>query len=561
MRRIIFVGAAAICIGSLLMHCGGGGSSGSGSTPSPSVAPPAPPSPPPPPPPQFPDVRVVFTSDKYVDEDYHVYSCKPDGTDLVDLCGAVVAGGDVYVFHISPDGLHVAFAGDRETNNKNEMYVVPIGGGTVVKVSGGNSAGWPFAWSSDSTRIAHGGTEAAGGPYELFVSNRDGGGTLKVSGPMTPGGDLAYDFAWAPDGSRIAYVADQDTDGVNELYTSLPDGTGNVKVCGPLTTGQEVRAENLEWSPDSSRLSYVADQDADDVFELYSVAPDGTGNVKVSGTLVSGGDVLYASSGEYLDRYWAPDGSRIAYVADQDADNVFELWTSLPDGGGNVKVSGALVAGGDVSADYAWCPDSSLIAFRADKETDETFELYAVPPDGGATVKLSGTQVAGGDVGISAGWRSYEWAPDASRIVYSAGQREAGRPEAFITLKNGTGNVLASGDNPPFTAAAGHFIWAPDSSRLLFRGLPGNLRWGLYSCLANGSGMVAISGDMPAGGGHDPNVTYLWASDSSCAFYGARQESPDHIELFCTFADGQGNIKISGTLVAGGHVGYSVEIR
>ena len=503
----------------------------------------------------------MFKADKFIDDEYHLFSCEADGSGLVDLCGPLVSGGYVYSFHISPDGNYVAFTADRDTNNLSEMYVVPIAGGSVVKVSGGNIAGVQFAWSSDSTQIVHGGTVNPSSNYELFVSNRDGSGTVRVSGTMTAGGNLGIDFAWAPDDSRIAYVADQDTDGVNELYTSLPDGTGNVKVCGALTSGREVRTETLEWSPDSSRLSYVADQDADDVFELYTVAPDGTQNVKVSGTLTGGGDVLYPTSAfGFLDRYWAPDGSRIAYVADQDTDDVFELYSSLPGGGGNIKLSGSLVAGGDVSPDYSWSPDSTRIAFRADKDTDEMFELYAVVPTGGATYKLSGTLVAGGTVQASFGQRSFAWAPDSSRVAYSATQRQLGRQEGFTSLKNGTANVLVTGDNPPFVSVDSNPRWSPDSSRILFGGYR-SAPWSLYSGLADGSGIASISGAMAVGGGWDPNVRYQWSPDSSCAFYGARQDSADHIELYCTLADGQGNIKISGTLPTGGHVGYELEVR
>jgi hypothetical protein len=50
---------------------------------------------------------------------------------------------------------------------------------------------------------------------------------------------------------------------------------------------------------------------------------------------------------------WALDGSGIAYIADQDASGVFELYASQPDGGNNVKLSGNLTAGGDVTA-FEW---------------------------------------------------------------------------------------------------------------------------------------------------------------------------------------------------------------
>ena len=121
----------------------------------------------------------------------------------------------------------------------------------------------------------------------------------------------------------------------------------------------------IYWAPDSSRIAYIADQEVDDRWEAYTSFPTtSTGNVKVSGDLVSGGDVLGV--------YWAPDSSRIAYVADQDTDEIDELYTSLPDGSNIVKVNGTLVAGRNVE-DLSWAPDSSRIAYRADQDINLYF--------------------------------------------------------------------------------------------------------------------------------------------------------------------------------------------
>lgn len=46
------------------------------------------------------------------------------------------------------------------------------------------------------------------------------------------------------------------------------------------------------WAPDSSGIGYIADQDTNDVSELYASQPDDSENTKLSGTLVSGGDVV-----------------------------------------------------------------------------------------------------------------------------------------------------------------------------------------------------------------------------------------------------------------------------
>ena len=51
----------------------------------------------------------------------------------------------------------------------------------------------------------------------------------------------------------------------------------------------------------------------------------------------------------------SPDGSRIAYLADQDTDDIIELYASLPDGEENTNLSGELVTGGDV-VQFEWVP-------------------------------------------------------------------------------------------------------------------------------------------------------------------------------------------------------------
>ena len=150
----------------------------------------------------------------------------------------------------------------------------------------------------------------------------------------------------------------------------------------------------LPWAPDSSRIAYVADQDTDEIDELYTSLPDGSNNVKVNGTLVSEGNVYVDGEDSFA---WAPDSSRIAYVASQDSSSKDELYTSLPDGSNNVKVNGTLVASGDVEG-FRWAPDSSRIVYYADQDTNGTDEIYTSEPDGSNNVKVNGTLVASGDV-------------------------------------------------------------------------------------------------------------------------------------------------------------------
>ena len=111
---------------------------------------------------------------------------------------------------------------------------------------------------------------------------------------------------------------------------------------------------DFKTSPDGFFVAYIADQNADEVFELFVVQLATLTVTRVSGVLVSGGDVL-----EFK---WAPDSSRIAYRADQDTDEVFELYSVNPDGSGNTRQSGPLALGRNVEV-FKWAPDSSSIAY------------------------------------------------------------------------------------------------------------------------------------------------------------------------------------------------------
>jgi hypothetical protein len=103
----------------------------------------------------------------------------------------------------------------------------------------------------------------------------------------------------------------------------------------------------FEWSPDSKRVAYLADQRFVGAIELFTATPDGEENDRISGDLASGGNV-----GEFI---WAPDSSGIGYIADQQTNNVFELFGSTPDGAETVTLSGSLSEDSDVLF-FEWVP-------------------------------------------------------------------------------------------------------------------------------------------------------------------------------------------------------------
>jgi Tol biopolymer transport system component len=305
-------------------------------------------------------------------------------------------------FQWSPNGSIIAFLADIDILGVNELLVVePVTNSVPVAISGTLVDGGEvveFSWAPNNSRIAYLADQFEDEKFDLITVIPDVNSLIPNPEPRVVSGDIigdVIDFAWSPDSSRLAYIADGDSLDVFELYTNVPFGTSEFKVSGDLTDGGEVTA--FAWAPDSSVIAYQASQERSNIFELFTSNPSNPiQNVKVSGSLTStsGGLRDFAAFG------WAPDSSRVAYIARQ-ATDFFELYSSTFDGAtNNSAVSGPLVSGGNVDS-FKWSPDSSRVAYLADQDTINVPELYSSQSDGSDNVKISSGKVE----------NIYDWVP------------------------------------------------------------------------------------------------------------------------------------------------------
>jgi hypothetical protein len=129
---------------------------------------------------------------------------------------------------------------------------------------------------------------------QLFASKADGSSNVKLSGPLSSSKDV-WKFSWSPDSSHVAYIADQNSDGTDELFaspiagareTTDADGGGpasNPRLNPDLVTNGDVDPGYLQWSEDSQRVFYYADQEIENEKEFYSSTRDGSANnVRIS---------------------------------------------------------------------------------------------------------------------------------------------------------------------------------------------------------------------------------------------------------------------------------------
>jgi Tol biopolymer transport system component len=398
---------------------------------------------------------------------------------------------------------------------------------------------------------------------ELYAAFDDGSDIVKLSDKLVAGGNVVA-FLGSPDGFFVAYVADQNTDGVFELYAVVVDKTTGdtaVKVSGTTMAGSGIlrlpSGEYMfDWAADSSRVAYIADQDTAGVFELFTSTPDGIENDLVS-------DLPDPPTGrDVKDFEWEPDSTLIAYVADQDTDDKFELYVSPSDSNtGNRKVSGIPMVGGGVREDpalpggylFGWAPDSSRpasrpayrLAYIADQDRATTFELFTSTPDGVGNKKVSGSMGNNGDVD------EFAWAPDNSKIAYLADQENDIGIELYTAFPDVGANPLKNSNGLKNGSNVTGLQWAPNSLRIAFIANKLVSRFALYTTSRADSVNVLVSSVRL----DDSEVTFFdWAPDGSRIAYIADDFRIDVLELFTTLPDLPEVNRISGKLVENGDV-------
>ena len=457
---------------------------------------------------------AVFIADKEVNGIDELFAAFNDGTEIIKLSDQLVARGNVVSFRISPDGIFVAYVADQDTAGLFELYVVPIDktpGETAVKVSG------------------------------VMAGN----GILQQ-----PSGE--YVFRWAPDSSRVAYVADQNTIRMFELFTSTPDGTendivSNLPVPDPLTN-PDPDVENFEWEPNSTSIAYIADQDTDEVFELYvSPSDSNTSNVKVSGTILDGNGIKELApvpSGEFAFA-WAPDSSRLAFLADELIDGIdeFELYTNLPQGTDNLRISGPQGDSADVK-EFSWAPNSRQIAYRSNQNLITAIDLFtALPGVSSSFQQISSGMEPGQEV------TTFKWSPDSTRVAFISDRAFTGFFRLFTTSPNNSNNVLVSGSLSSTTDVT-VFEWSPDSLRIAYADLLLGGVFELFTTLRDVEPSNLITRNLA----DDAEEGFAWAPNSARIAYIADQNIVDEFELFTSTRDGDATNVVSGLLAAGGDV-------
>ncbi len=288
------------------------------------------------------------------------------------------------------------------------------------------------------------------------------GGTPRA---VTAAGSSAWDPHWSKDGSALYFLSDR-SDG-NQLWKlSLGDFGEATQV-----TSFEHGVEELDFSPDESRLllqfkaedlKEAADEEEDDesadaeeekpwvITRLEFKEDDGDGYL--AGDLaehlhvldLATGKLKQLTSGEYSESEadWSLDGRQIVFVSNRekepDASYKTDLWLVATDNTDQGKSLVRLTNDERVKSDPSWSPDGRSIAFLTAEDGVYGIPHLAVMPASGGEPRIL-------TANLDRWVNDFRFSPDGQWIYFTY-EHEGGTRLARVRPKDGKLEPVESGD-------------------------------------------------------------------------------------------------------------------
>ena len=370
-----------------------------------------------------------------------LYAAASDDSAVHLLAPEQLSSASIEDYALSPAGTYIAYRTDPVGADRASLYIANVYTGEITNITG--RAGGPdgadeYAWSPTGTHLAYTGGNDFVAPGRLYIYNRSTDQSLQVSPGEAAGHDLTSLEAtpdrleWSPNGLALAYRSNY---GAVELNAIAPDGSDYRRLSGNTVAGGTVY-DMIEWAPNSSRIAYLAAQDIPDVPEVYVTDFDGTANIQLS--------PVFSNPRESLAFYWSPDSQYLAMTIFGDANlSAVSLEGSAADGSHTWTIASNVTSDGVVDdLTVEWSPDSSYIAYLADRNGNGLWEFFsaAVPASGIYTLSDSG----------SGTWpeSSLAWEPMSGLIAYRHDADVAEKSELYSVGPTGAAQTKISGTLP-----------------------------------------------------------------------------------------------------------------
>jgi tricorn protease len=348
----------------------------------------------------------------------------------------------------SADGKYLYFSStSRDIAGMNDIYRVPVGGGTPTPVSADRYANEFFAAPSpDGRTLAFAARGIASSQWwrhghshldESEIWLRQEGKTGPSYRGLTGGGSKALWPMWGPGGQKLFYTSDQG--GPENIWTV---GLDNAKP-QQVTHFKDGRVLWPSASADGKLIVFERD------FGIWTLDP-ATGQAKPvairrRGAPASPGTERQRFTDRLQELALSPDGKKVAFLVHGE---VFAA--SAADGGDATRLTTTVAA----ESDLAWAPDSRRLVYASAR--DGATHLYSYTFATGQETRLTNAAVSDARPRFS---------PDGKLLAFERDAKEL----RILDLASKQERVAGTGrfGRPPL-AAERSVVWSPDGRWLAF---------------------------------------------------------------------------------------------
>ncbi|RMG55004.1 MAG: hypothetical protein D6723_03625 [Acidobacteria bacterium] len=306
---------------------------------------------------------------------------------------------------------------------------------------------------------------AVSGAGDLLRSNGELAGVERAGSNLsahrdhhrTDGAELIYDPTGRASAQNPAFSPDGQTLLFTLFHTGYNDGPAGLYVI-PMTGGDpvvlideeghdSVNLPGSSWNAATNRITFASDRQ--DIDEIWTMAPDGGGLFRVT---------HHTTPGYFIEPSFSPDGEWIVFEADTDAPDEEQrasIWKVRADGTELTQLTDGPRSSTD-DRQPNWSPTGDRILFQRRSLGSDDWNLYTMSPDGSDIRPV--TTAPSSDTDAS-------WSPDGRWIVYSSDHGGLPVPNLFIIPAEGGTPIRVTRDR---TREDGAPSWSPDGEWIAF---------------------------------------------------------------------------------------------
>jgi len=374
--------------------------------------------------------------------------------------------GDEQSPSLSPDGNQVVFSWTGEQQNNEDIYVMPIGSGTPVRLTSDSAVDRTPAWSPNGTQIAFARIESVNQVAIYLATPPVPNSERKLATVLPIVDNFVYtDVSWFPDGRRLVIAAresDGQTNGI--VAIGVDSGESQSVVRSPVSAG---RYRYPRVSPTGDALAYALCT-ANFTCDTYVVDLDANRTAKGQARRLTETNSIVTGIA------WTPDGRSLIYGSE--AGYIAFLWRVSVGGTPPERVDAA----GELATNPSMSSRGNLLAYERNNANPELWKF----------------EVGHAHETIASSTRrelNPQFSPDGKRIAFESNR--LGKLQIFVANADGTNAKALNGGNNQ-----GSPRWSPDNRSIVYDAqLPAGQRGVLYSDADGGpEHFVTSPGNVPS---------------------------------------------------------------